>query len=77
MAHITRVTLGDEVGTMRKVTAGLKTGDRIVEIGLQNVRPEAPVAPQKTDENKSSSTAAEQAAQSDSSATTASQDKGN
>lgn len=77
VAHITRVTLGDEVGTMRKVTAGLKTGDKIIEIGLQNVRPEAPVAPQKAEQNKGSSVAAEQAAQSESDVTTVSQDKGN
>jgi RND family efflux transporter MFP subunit len=77
IAHQTRVTLGDEIGTMRKVTAGLKVGDKIIEVGLQNVRPEAPVAPQKAEQNKSSSTAAEQAAQSDADVTTASQDKGN
>lgn len=71
------MTLGDEVGTMRKVTAGLKTGDKIIEIGLQNVRPEAPVAPQKAEQNKGSSVAAEQAAQSESDVTTVSQDKGN
>lgn len=47
IAHQTRIELGEEVGTMRKVTKGLKQNDRVIRIGLQNVRPETPVAPAK------------------------------
>jgi hypothetical protein len=46
---------------MRKVVKGLKVNDRIIRIGLQNVRPESPVAPAQAEtENK---TAAEIAGQ--------------
>lgn len=40
------VQLGNTVGSLRVVTAGLKAGDRVVVDGLQRVRPGAPVAPQ-------------------------------
>ena len=49
IAHQTRIVLGDEAGAMRKVTSGLKAGDKVIQIGIQNVRPEAPVSPAKTD----------------------------
>ena len=63
IAHQSRIELGEEVGTMRKVTKGLKTGDRVIRIGLQNVRPEAPVAPVKSETE--TKTAAEMAGQSE------------
>lgn len=53
IAHQTRIVLGEEAGLMRKVKSGLKAGDRIVQIGIQNVRPEAPVNPAKADNAKS------------------------
>jgi hypothetical protein len=46
---------------MRKIVKGLKAGDRVIRIGLQNVRPEAPVAP--APEETASKTAAEIAGQ--------------
>ncbi len=61
IAHQTRIELGEEVGTMRKVVKGLKAKDKVIRIGLQNVRPETPVSPaQAGAENK---TAAELAGQ--------------
>ena len=63
IAHQSRIELGEEVGTMRKVTKGLKTGDRVIRIGLQNVRPEAPVSPAQTENG--TKTAAEMAGQSE------------
>lgn len=61
IAHQTRIELGAEIGSMRKVVKGLKVNDRIIRIGLQNVRPESPVAPAQAEtENK---TAAEIAGQ--------------
>lgn len=45
VAHQRRIKLGDELGSMRKVVSGLKTGEKIVVSGLQSVRPEAHVAP--------------------------------
>lgn len=63
IAHQTRIELGEEVGIMRKVLKGLKPGDSVIRIGLQNVRPEAPVAPAQTDTE--TKTAAEMAGQSE------------
>ncbi|NLD04497.1 MAG: efflux RND transporter periplasmic adaptor subunit [Synergistaceae bacterium] len=63
IAHQTRIELGEEVGTMRKVVKGLKADDRVIRIGLQNVRPEAPVSP--TQEETGNKTAAELAGQSE------------
>ncbi|MGE4445250.1 MAG: efflux RND transporter periplasmic adaptor subunit [Synergistaceae bacterium] len=61
IAHQTRIELGAEVGSMRKVVKGLRANDKIIRIGLQNVRPESPVAPAQAEtENK---TAAEIAGQ--------------
>ena len=61
IANQTRIELGAEIGSMRKVVKGLKVNDRIIRIGLQNVRPESPVAPAQAEtENK---TAAEIAGQ--------------
>ena len=61
IAHQTRIELGAEIGSMRKVVKGLKVNDRIIRIGLQNVRPESPVAPAQAEtENR---TAAEIAGQ--------------
>jgi len=61
IAHQTRIELGEEVGTMRKVVKGLKAKDKVIRIGLQNVRQETPVSPaQAGAENK---TAAELAGQ--------------
>lgn len=61
IAHQTRIELGEEVGTMRKVEKGLKDDDKVVRIGLQNVRPEAPVSPTKAETGNK--TAAELAGQ--------------
>ncbi|MDY9921683.1 MAG: efflux RND transporter periplasmic adaptor subunit [Synergistota bacterium] len=61
IAHQARIELGAEVGSMRKVIKGLNANDRIIRIGLQNVRPEAPVAPAQTE--KENKTAAELAGQ--------------
>lgn len=61
IAHQTRIELGEEIGTMRKITKGLKLGDKVIRIGLQNVRPEAPVAPAQ--EETAAKTAAEIAGQ--------------
>ena len=39
------VTLGQAVGELRIITAGLKPGDKVVVSGLQKVRPGDPVTP--------------------------------
>ena len=61
IAHQTRIELGNEVGTMRKVVKGLKAGDKVIRVGLQNVQPEGPVAPAQ--EETAAKTAAEIAGQ--------------
>lgn len=61
IAHQTRIELGEEVGSMRKIVKGLKAGDRVIRTGLQNVRSEAPVAP--VPEETAAKTAAEIAGQ--------------
>lgn len=38
-AHIVRVKLGREMGSLREVTSGLKDGQNVVVAGLQNLRP--------------------------------------
>jgi membrane fusion protein (multidrug efflux system) len=63
IASQTRIELGEEVGTMRKVIKGLKSGDKVVRIGLQKVRPGAPVAP--TELGSQTKTAAEAAGESE------------
>ncbi len=47
-AQYREVTLGAEVGQLRIVTSGLKSGERIIVSGLQRVRPGAPVQPEMT-----------------------------
>lgn len=34
-----RIVLGDEYGSMREITKGLKSGEKVVTIGLQSLRP--------------------------------------
>lgn len=57
IARQTRIELGEEVGSMRKVVSGLTPNDRVVRIGLQNVRPDSQVSP--ASEESGNKTAAE------------------
>ncbi|NLX85322.1 MAG: efflux RND transporter periplasmic adaptor subunit [Synergistaceae bacterium] len=63
IASQTRIEIGEEVGTMRKIIKGLKPGDKVVRIGLQKVRHGSPVAP--ADLGSQTKTAAEMAGESE------------
>jgi multidrug efflux pump subunit AcrA (membrane-fusion protein) len=48
IAHQVLVTLGEPIGNVYPVLAGLKTGDKVILSGIQMIQEGAPVQPMET-----------------------------
>lgn len=62
--HLSRITLGAEIGTSYEVKSGLEEGQQIILYGLQAVRPGAKVRPMTESKQAAAKTPAELAAES-------------